>query len=49
MKKKVTLSLDDSILEEFRKSYSGSISSFIDGMLNEYNKNIRNKIENHTY
>lgn len=49
MKKKVHLSLDEDILNEFREFYSGSLSSFIDGTMLNYNKTTKEKIKKNGY
>ena len=49
MKKKVHLSLDEDLLNDFRNLHTGSLSSFIDGVILSYNISIKEKIRKDGY
>ena len=38
MKKNITLTIDEKLIEKFRKNYSGSLSSFLEGNISFYLK-----------
>ena len=38
MKKKLTLSIDEQLIKQFKENYVGSLSSFLEGNMSQYLK-----------